>query len=161
MNIRIVYALLTAAFISTATAAISPEVRQANFSLSRNHLALSGYDPVSYFQMGPLKGSKTLSHTHRGITYRFANEANRATFQAAPSKYEPQYGGWCAWAMYDGGERTKVNPESYTITDGKLYVFYDTFLADTLQYWNDAAAKSSEAALILTADRYWKNQVGE
>ncbi|MFT5836809.1 MAG: YHS domain-containing protein [Candidatus Azotimanducaceae bacterium] len=167
MKSRILSPFLTAllmfigTFASSVSAAITPEARQENFSLSKKNLALSGYDPVSYFQSQPLKGSKAITHSQRGITYRFTNEANRMAFLAEPTKYEPQYGGWCAWAMYDDGGRTKPNPKSFTITDGKLYVFYDGLLADTLKFWNEAAAESSEAALIAGANRHWKNQVGE
>ena len=136
--------------------ALSPDVRSKEFSLSRKSLALSGYDPVAYFQEGPKKGSKQLSHTFKGVLYYFSSEANRAKFIEDPYKYEPQYGGWCAWAMFDGGGRTEANPESYKIIDGKLYVFYDGFFGDTLALWND---KGDDETLINTADQYWGKQV--
>ena len=110
------------------------------------------------FQDGPIKGSKALSHTHKGVTYYFASEANKAEFAANPSGYEPQYGGWCAWAMYDGGGRTEADPESFKIVDGKLYVFYDGIFGDTLAKWNEI---DNDKELIGQADQYWTEQVSE
>ena len=69
-----------------------------------------------------------------------------------PGVYEPQYGGWCAWAMSDGGGRTEANPESFKIIDGKLYVFYDGFFGDTRSLWN---AVGDDEKLIGQADQYW------
>lgn len=67
-----------------------------------SHLALSGYDPVAYFPEGggkPAKGAQSISLVHGGVLYRFATEANKAAFESNPARYEPAYGGWCAWAM--------------------------------------------------------------
>ena len=136
--------------------ALSPEVRSKEFSLSRKSLALDGYDPVAYFQEGPKKGSKHLSYTFKGVLYYFSSETNRAKFIENPCQYEPQYGGWCAWAMFDGGGRTEANPESYKIIDGKLYVFYDGFFGNTRAQWD---ARGDDETLIKTADQYWAEQV--
>lgn len=135
---------------------LPPEVRAKEFSLSRKALALDGYDPVAYFQEGPARGSSQLSHTFKGVVYYFFNEENRAKFIEDPLMYEPQYGGWCAWAMSDGGGRTEANPESFKIIDGRLYVFYDGFWGDTLSQWN---AIGDDKKLIGQADRYWAEQV--
>jgi len=86
---------------------------------------------VAYFKDGPRRGNRQITHVFRGIRYRFASESNRALFVQQPTQYEPQYGGWCAWAMADKGGRTEVNPESFKVIDGKLYVFYDGLFGDT------------------------------
>lgn len=135
---------------------LAPEVRAKEFSLSRKALALNGYDPVAYFKDGPTKGSKQLSYTYKGVLYRFASEENKAKFKADPTKYEPQYGGWCAWAMYDGGGRTEANPKRFKIIDDKLYVFYDGVFGDTLDLWNE---ENDDDALTEKADEYWTGQV--
>ncbi len=155
--------IILALSILSASAFAEPttETRKEHFSLKRNALALGGYDPVSYFQSGPVKGSKKIEMEHKGIRYRFVSEANRNAFNANPEKYEPQYGGWCAWAMYDGGGRTKANPKTYTIIDGKVYVFYKSIFVDTLQLWNEAIKESSEKHLITKADKYWNTQISE
>lgn len=165
MNSRIIPItfFLILAFFSLATSAqdhaLSDEVRSDHFSLSKNSLALNGYDPVAYFQEGPRKGSKARSYAYRGVTYHFANEENLAAFKASPEKYEPQYGGWCAWAMYRDGGRTESNPESYKIVDEKLYMFYDGFWGDTRKSWNEESKAKAEADLIHAAERYWTEQI--
>ena len=93
-----------------------------------------------------------MSYTFEGVVYYFSSEANRAKFIENPYQYEPQYGGWCAWAMSDGGGRTEANPESFKIIDGKLYVFYDGFFGDTRSLWN---AVGDDEKLIGQADQYW------
>ncbi|MGK0176267.1 MAG: YHS domain-containing protein [Lentimonas sp.] len=138
------------------TEELPPEVRAKEFSLSRKALALDGYDPVAYFQDGPTEGSRQLSHTFKGVVYHFVNEENQKKFIEDPLKYEPQYGGWCAWAMSDGGGRTEADPESFKIIDGKLYVFYNGLFGDTRSLWNEV---SDDKKLIDQADGYWSGQV--
>ncbi|MEM1223939.1 MAG: YHS domain-containing (seleno)protein [Verrucomicrobiota bacterium] len=138
---------------------LSTEVRKQNFSVKRS-LALGGYDPVSYFKNGPVEGDKKITFTHKGINYRFASKENLETFKANPEGYEPQYGGWCAWAMYNGGSRTKPDPESFEIIDGKLYVFYKGIFGDTRGLWNEASATTGSGQLIQKAEQNWHGQVG-
>jgi len=138
---------------------LSDEVRSQEFSLSKKSLALDGYDPVAYFQGDPKKGSKGISLNHAGVHYRFSSAENLDRFKENPAQFEPQYGGWCAWAMYDDGGRTEANPESFKIVDEKLYLFYDGLWGDTLKLWNNERAKNPETALITTADRYWAAQL--
>lgn len=88
-------------------------------------VAVGGYDPVAYFTDGkPVKGSKEIALSHDGVTWRFANDANRDLFQAEPAKYAPQYGGYCAWAV-SKGYTAKGDPDAWTVHDGKLYLNYD------------------------------------
>ncbi len=88
-------------------------------------LALDGYDPVAYFEEGrPVPGSKAFTHAWSGATWRFASAAHRDAFAAAPERYAPQYGGFCAWAVAHG-YTADVDPEAWKIVDGKLYLNYD------------------------------------
>ena len=125
-------------------------MRQKNFNLA-NGLAIQGYDPVSYFKGKPEKGSATYSYTYDGVVYRFANAANLATFKQNPGGYEPQYGGWCAYAMGAKGEKVEVDPETFKIINGKLYLFYNHFFNNTLKTWN-----TGEAQLKPKADANWQ-----
>lgn len=59
----------------------------------KNGLAIQGYDPVAYFSNQAIKGDKTISATHNGVTYYFSNETNKNAFLKNPYNYEPQYGG--------------------------------------------------------------------
>ena len=72
-------------------------------------------------------------------------------FLKNPKNYEPQYGGWCAYAMGSNGEKVEVDPETYKILDGKLYVFYNAYFNNTLKSWN-----KDEAKLKKQADKNWQ-----
>lgn len=116
-----------------------------------DQLALEGYDPVSYFDGKPAEGKKTIAHTYRGIRYLFSSAANLARFKAAPDQFEPAYGGWCAYAMGETGEKVKVDPETYKVVGGKLYLFYNFWGNNTLKDWN-----KNEQGLKEKADQNWK-----
>ena len=67
---------------------------------AQDNLALKGYDPVAYFtEKKPVPGKPEFTAR---ATYRFASAANRDAFAAAPGKYAPQYGGYCAFGMASG-----------------------------------------------------------
>ena len=126
--------LLASAFLLSMTSILSAqseEVRKKNFNIKKN-IALEGYDPVSYFDDQPQEGKEDIYTTHQGITYRFATLVNLNKFKTNPGKYEPAYGGWCAYAMGASGEKVKIDPETYKILDGKLYVFYNFWGNNTL-----------------------------
>ncbi|MEM7621615.1 MAG: YHS domain-containing (seleno)protein [Planctomycetota bacterium] len=133
------------------------------YELGRKNLAIGGYDPVAYFPEGDpdgngsaAKGSKKITHTHRGVTYRFTSAANRDTFIENPLKYEPAYGGWCAYAASNAGF-TKPSPKNFKVENGRLLLFYKGFGGDTLKAWN----KEGPAQLAPRADSFWKKQTGE
>lgn len=133
-----------------------------HYDLGKKNLALGGYDPVAYFDdFGgkATKGSKKITATHEGVLYRFASQANKKAFVADPTRFEPMYGGWCAWAMSDGkGDKTEANPKSFTIEGGRLYVFYDGFWGNTRKSWKK---KGSAPKLKSKADKNWKRFSGE
>src|SRR6478672_6882275 len=113
--------LAIAMLFTVAIIAQTPAKRTAHFNLT-DKVAIQGYDPVAYFkQKKAVKGRSAFAVSHQGVTYYFANEADKAAFLKNPSGYEPQYGGWCAFAMGDYGEKVDVDPETFKIVDGKLY----------------------------------------
>lgn len=117
-----------------------------------NKVAILGFDPVGYFTQGKaIKGRKEIAVSYQGITYRFSSTGNKEIFLKNPSKYEPQYGGWCAYAMGSAGEKVEINPETFKIIDGKLYLFYNAYFNNTLKSWNP-----DEANLKVKADINWK-----
>ena len=117
--------------------------RRKHFNIKKD-VGLEGYDPISYFDGKPLEGEETLKVTHKGITYYFASAANLSKFKANADKYEPAYGGWCAYAMGESGEKVKIDPETYKIIDGKLYLFYNFWGNNTLSNWNKNEKKLKE-----------------
>lgn len=110
--------------------------RKKNFNLE-DGIAIEGYDPVSYFNSGKAEeGSSSFAHTYLGVTYYFKSEKNKQLFIQAPQKYEPQFGGWCAFAMGKDGSKVEVDPETFKIINGKLYLFYNAYFNNTLEDWN-------------------------
>ena len=87
-------------------------------------VAIEGYDPVAYFEESkPVKGGKQLTHEWMGARWQFASEANRNRFASSPEKYAPQYGGYCAWAV-SNNYTAEIDPEAWTIRDGRLFLNY-------------------------------------
>src|SRR5260221_2042465 len=102
----------------------SDEARKKNFNIKKN-IIIEGYDPASYFDNKPSEAESRWTFNHKGITYQFSSAANLAKFKANPEKYEPAYGGWCAYAMGETGAKVKIAPETFKIIDGKLILIYN------------------------------------
>jgi len=86
-------------------------------------VALKGYDPVAYFTDGkPEKGSKEFTFAYDDATYWFKSGPNRDKFASDPEHYAPQFDGYCAIQL-SRGLKVEADPEAWTITNGKLYVF--------------------------------------
>ncbi len=103
-------------------------VSAQSVNTDENKLANSGYDVVNYFTANTAKrGSVEFSTTQNGATYYFVNAENLKAFKANPSKYLPQFDGFCAFAVAKMNKKVPVNPETFRIDDGKLYLFYNDF----------------------------------
>lgn len=140
-----IFTLGISAYAQDATA-----LRKKHFNLDGD-IGIKGYDPVAYFtEHKAIKGNKGLSVFYKGVVYNFSSVANKELFKAGPSKYEPEYGGWCAYAMGKNGEKVSVDPETFKITDGKLYLFYNKYFTNTLKDWN-----KNEGTLKKNADANW------
>jgi YHS domain-containing protein len=88
-------------------------------------IAIKGYDPVAYFEQGgPRKGLAKFTVQHKGVNWRFSSAENKAKFEADPTKYEPAYGGYCAYGVAQG-YLVKIEADAWKIRDGKLYLNYD------------------------------------
>jgi YHS domain-containing protein len=133
------------------TASSAEKTRITHFNTDKLHLALQGYDPVSYFTGKPQKGVPAFSCTYTGIVYRFSSKKNMELFLKSPVTFEPMYGGWCAYAMGASGEKVEVDPETYKIIDGKLFLFYNAYFNNTLAKWN-----KNEVYLNKNANENWK-----
>ena len=91
-------------------------------NLDASGLALRGYDPVAYFETGkPTRGMAKISVSYGGARYFFATNAHRKSFLSDPTKYLPQFGGFCAVGT-SFGEKVDVDPETGKIVNGKLYL---------------------------------------
>ncbi len=110
-------------------------------------IAIKGYDPVAYFtDNAAVRGSDAFTAQHEGVTYRFATAANRDAFVANPARYVPQYGGFCAYGTAEG-YKAVIDPQAFSIVDGKLY----------LNYNNDIRAKWQKdvPGYIIRGDKNW------
>ncbi|MFD2099431.1 YHS domain-containing (seleno)protein [Flagellimonas iocasae] len=114
--------------------------------------AANGYDVVSYFEGMSQEGSKEISTQYDGINYKFSSQEHLEQFKASPKKFIPQYGGYCAYAVAVSGKKVSINPETYEIRDGKLYLFYNTGKTNTLELW----LKESPQDLKSKADKNWE-----
>lgn len=150
MKLNLTFFLL---LISMLAWAQNDDVRIKNFNLKKQ-IAIEGYDPVSYFDNKPLAGNPEIKFSYKGVIYLFANLQNLAKFKTNPEKYEPSYGGWCAYAMGETGDKVKIDPETFKIIDGKLYLFYNFWGNNTLTDWD-----KNEKPLKTKADQNWKKIV--
>ena len=109
--------------------------------------AIRGYDPVAYFTAGePTKGSDQYMLEWEGSTFKFASAENMELFKAEPSKYAPQYGGYCAYAV-SKGYTASIDPDAWNIVDGKLYLNYSSGVRE--QWLEDIPGH------IAAADKNW------
>jgi hypothetical protein len=94
-------------------------------------VSLGGFDPVAYFMDGKsVEGSRQFTFMWKGAIWRFASQGNRDAFSAAPERYAPQYGGYCAWAASQNYV-APGDPRHWRIVSGKLYVNYDARVQTT------------------------------
>lgn len=147
------FTVLITAFSVQAFSQDATVIRKKHFNTNSNDVAIKGYDPVAYFKSNSaVKGSESLAVYHQGITYYFSSVANKEEFKKNPNAYEPAYGGWCAYAMGAKGEKVSIDPETFKIVNGKLYLFYNRNFNNTLKSWN-----KDETNLRSKADINWKN----
>lgn len=113
-------------------------------------VALSSYDPVSYFVNGrPEKGARSHWFAFGDAVYLFSSAKHRTAFAADPEHYAPQYEAYCTIRM-SMSERAEADPEAWTIMNGKLYVFRSK---------NGVARfRNNSAEFVRNADAAWHAQ---
>ena len=117
------------------------------YNSDENNVAIKGYDAVAYFTEGSaVKGDKQFAHNWEEATWHFTSASNRDLFAANSGRYAPQYGGYCALGLASG-EYADIDPEAWTIVDGKLYLNNSK---DFLKVWRKAPE-----AYNATADYNW------
>lgn len=117
----------------------------------QNNIANYGYDVVNYFKTNTAaRGSVDFSTIHSGAKYYFVSADNLKSFKENPSAYLPQFGGYCAFAMANKNAKVPVNPQTFRIDDGKLFLFYNDFfegkVANTIIPWLANEAEMEKAA---------------
>ena len=133
----------------------------SSYLLSQEHVnlkkgyAAEGYDVVAYFSNEAIAGNKVFQVVYQEIKYKFSSQENLSEFNTNPKMYVPQYGGFCAYAIAEKGEKVSVNPRSFQIIDNKLYLFYNAWGVNTLEKWNE----EGPVDLQKKADANWENIV--
>jgi len=117
--------------------------------------AVEGYDVVSYFQNKAAEGKEDFATSYEGVAYKFISKENMMSFTENPTKYIPQYGGFCAYAVAYTGKKIGVNPKTFLIKEDKLYLFYNSLGTNTLKKWN----KVGHHVLKPKADANWQKTI--
>lgn len=121
------------------------------YNVDKAGVWVDGYDPVAYFTDGKaLKGSPAFAVTYKGAKFYTISKAHQDLFKKEPEKYLPQYGGYCAYALGSYNEKVEVDPETFSVKDGKVFLFYNKYFTNTLKDWN-----KDETKLHQKADKNW------
>jgi YHS domain-containing protein len=111
--------------LRSATFAIDsnkPGAKGPKVNVDQNGVILKGYDPVAYFKQNKaIKGDPKYSSSYGGATYYFASKGDKAEFERSPTKYAPQYGGFCASSMTKR-KLKDIDPNVFAVYRDKLYV---------------------------------------
>jgi YHS domain-containing protein len=120
---------------------------KARMNVDSNGVILKGYDPVAYLtRHQAVKGNPAIQTRFGGAIYYFVSVADKVAFRKNPSRYVPQYGGFCAYHM-SKGELKDSDPAAFIIYKGKLYVCSG---ADSAKEF-----RSNIDENIRKADDYW------
>lgn len=140
--------LSTTVFSNSSALAVDP-----TFTAFFSDTAIRGYDTVAYFTEGKaVEGSKDFSTEYNEATWLFSSRENLELFKAAPEKYAPQYGGYCAYAVSQN-TTASIQPELFTIVDDKLYLNYSESINEK---W-----LQDKAGYIEQADKNWPQILAE
>ncbi len=133
---------------------------EAQVFTNDQNVANNGYDVVNYFTTNTAaRGTKQFSLEHGGVTYYFMSQDNLDAFKANPTNYLPQFDGYCAFAVAKMNQKVPVDPETFRIDDGKLYVFFNDYYEgspfNTIVPW-----LQNEAEMEKMAVTNWKGLKG-
>jgi len=99
-------------------------------NLDKTGVAIQGYDPVAFFTDNkPLKGKPEFPARHNGALYYFASKEHRELFKSDPAKYEPVFGGYCAFGV-SKGKLVEIDVNAFQIVNGRLMLQYSKGVRD-------------------------------
>ena len=79
---------------------VADEEKVVPINKNKDGVAIEGYDPVAYFEEGKaVKGKKEFKSKWMDAEWMFTTAVRRDLFDKSPTKYAPQYGGYCAFGM--------------------------------------------------------------
>jgi YHS domain-containing protein len=115
-----------------AVGLVLPAVAQTKtlLNLDKSGVAIQGYDPVAFFTDNkPVKGDPAILIKRDGAIYYFASKEHKELFAKDPSKYEPVYGGYCAYGV-SRNKLVEIDVDAFQIVDGKLLLQYSKGVRD-------------------------------
>lgn len=125
---------------------------KANHNTDDSKIALVGYSPVSYLDLGiAQKGVKEHKATFDGLNYYFTTKEQKSKFTESPEKYLPQYGGYCAFGV-SVGAKFRADPNKFVVKDGKYFLFLYDLEVDAQQLW----LAGNHEKLVADADNNWE-----
>jgi YHS domain-containing protein len=143
--------LLALMLIITANTVFAQNFK-ANHNTDDSKIALQGYSAVSYLDLGiAQKGVKDFKVTHDGLNYYFTSKEQKAKFEANPTNYLPQVGGYCAFGV-SVGAKFRTDPNKFVVKNGKYFLFLYDLEVDAQQLW--LAGNHDE--LVAKAEANWK-----
>lgn len=112
-------------------------------------LAIGGYDTVAYHTIGrAVPGRLEYQTIWHDARWQFSSQENLDLFTKEPEKYAARYDGHCAMGVaYENGHKDTVDPEAFTIVNGKLYLNHTKYWATE---WRKNAVEN-----ISQADKNW------
>jgi YHS domain-containing protein len=146
------FAVLSFGILLSACASVKKGGTNFLVNLDDKGVMLDGYDPVGFFtDKKPVKGVPGISFKYHDATYFFANEENKKKFVDNPAKYEPQYGGYCGYAV-SLGHLAPIDVNFFTFENNRLVLQHNQRALDG---WK------KDAESLQKANKYWPKLSGQ
>ena len=143
---------ITTLFLALAFTVIAFGQDKLANNIDDSHIALQGYSPVSYLDLGiAQKGVTAHKATRKGMNYYWTSAEQKKAFNKNPERYLPQYGGFCAFGVY-AGAKFRPDPNKFVVSGDKYFLFLYNLELDAQELW----LKENEAKLIPKANENWK-----
>ena len=122
---------LSALLLAVGLAVSASAQTKTLLNLDKAGVAIQGYDAVAFFtDHRPLKGLPEYSSKADSATYQFASKEHKELFDKEPAKYEPVFGGYCAYGV-SRNKLVSVDVDAFQIVDGKLILQYSKSVRDS------------------------------
>ncbi|MEO1048981.1 MAG: YHS domain-containing (seleno)protein [Bacteroidota bacterium] len=130
--------------------------KKAN-NIDNSNIALQGYSPVSYLDLGlAQKGVKQYKSEYEKVIYYFTSGEQKTKFDKNPKRYLPQYGGYCAFGVY-AGAKFRPDPNKFIVKDGQYFLFLYNLELDAQQLW---LKEKNHSGLVKKANQNWAKLKG-